>query len=293
MGIAAGALLAGGGAAAAGATTAGVVGAGLAGASIASSREAAKASRKAGSTQAAATDRATAETRRQFERTREDLAPFRRAGTEALPGLEDLVTDPEAQRDFITENPFFEALADDAQSRIFQNKAARGKVGSGETAEALQNSLLLLGTDLLNQNISQRQNLVNTGQSAAAQTGQFGAQAARSIADLGTSGAAARAAGMVGAANVQNQTFQGLLNAGATYAGETGLSLSDRRHKTDIKKLGEDEHGLGVYSYKFKGDDKTRVGHMAQEIGRKYPKAVKTIADLKMIDYEELERATS
>lgn len=289
MGIAAGALLAGGGAAAAGATTAGVVGAGLAGASIASSREASKASRKAGRTQAAAADRAVAETRRQFEQTREDLAPFREAGTGALPGLTDLVTDPEAQRDFITDNPFFTALAEDAQSRIFQNKAAKGKLGSGETAEALQNSLLLLGSDLLNQNITQRQNLVGTGQSAAAQTGQFGAQAARSIADLGTSGAAARAAGTVGAANVRNQTFQGLLNAGATFAGETGLSLSDRRHKKDIKKLGEDEHGLGVYRYKFKGDDKERVGHMAQEVRKKFPKAVKTIADVHLIDYGEME----
>lgn len=133
------------------------------------------------------------------------------------PGLVGLVTDPEAQRDFITENPFFNALADDAQDRLFSNKAARGKLGSGGTAEALQNSILLLGEDLLSNRINQTQNLVNTGLNAATRTGQFGQQNASTIADLRAQGANASAAGTVGAANA----FAG----GVNNAVNTGVNL--------------------------------------------------------------------
>jgi len=193
--------------------------------SIYGANKSAKASRKAASTQAQATRAAIAENRRQFQQTRGDLAPFRQAGTAALPGLTSLVTDPNAQRDFIAQNPFFDALANDAQDRLFNNQAAKGKLGSGETANALQNSLMLLGSDLLNQNIAQRQNLVGMGQNAAAQTGTFGAQSARTIADLRAQGANAQAAGTVGAANAQNQGIQNAINSGIGIYGLSKLNL--------------------------------------------------------------------
>lgn len=260
--------------------------------SITGADDAADAARSAGDIQAQATREATEEQRRQFDVTREDLQPYRQAGRSALPGLTDLVTNPQAQRSFIEDNPFFQSLAEDAQNRIFSNQAARGKVGSGETAEALQNSLLLLGSDLLNQNIAQRQNLVGMGLGAATRTGQFGAQATSNITDLITSGAAARAAGEIGAANAITQGRQGIIGAGANIGSAAlmgPLSLSDKRYKKDIKKVGEDDKGLNVYTYKYKGDDTTRIGHMAQDVKKKYPEAVKTIADMHMIDYDKLE----
>lgn len=174
----------------------------------------AKASGKAADAQLQATRESIEESKRQFQQTRGDLAPFREAGTGALPRFTELISDPEAQRDFITDNPFFSALADDAQDRIFSNKAARGKLGSGETAEALQNSILLLGEDLLSNRINQTQNLVNTGLNAATRTGQFGAQSANTIADLRSQGANAQAAGFVGAANAQNQAINNAIGTG-------------------------------------------------------------------------------
>ncbi len=106
------------------------------------------------------------------ETARGDFQPFTDVGKTDLQGLGDLITDPERQRDFITQNPFFDALAGRATSTLLANQAAAGKVGSGGTAEALQNSLLLLGTDLLNQNINQRFDLANLGlRSASGQAG--------------------------------------------------------------------------------------------------------------------------
>ena len=42
----------------------------------------------------------------------------------------------------ILQNPLLRAMQDDVQRRLFANQAARGKLGSGGTAEALQQSLI-------------------------------------------------------------------------------------------------------------------------------------------------------
>ncbi|TVM02755.1 MAG: hypothetical protein CV087_08810, partial [Candidatus Brocadia sp. WS118] len=96
-----------------------------------------------------------------LSQVRGDLQSFREAGASTVGGLTSLVNDPNAQKDFITSNPFYQSLAKDATDRIYANQAARGKLASGSTAQALQNSLLLLGNDLLNQNITQKQNVAN------------------------------------------------------------------------------------------------------------------------------------
>jgi len=162
--------------------------------------------------QAAAGTEAIQFQRQALEQARADVAPFREAGAGALPGLTGLIQDPEQQRAFITENPFFKTLADDAQRRLFQNQAARGKVGSGETAKALQNSLLLLGSDLLSQNIGQRMNLATLGANAAAGQATATQQTGRAISDLTTQIGNVQAAGQIGQANqltnLGNQAFQ-------------------------------------------------------------------------------------
>lgn len=148
---------------------------------------------KAEENQRAAQTAALEANRKAVEQARADLAPYNAAGQSAIPqlqsglsGLDNLITNPQAQKDYITNNPFFDALAGQAKSELFNNNAARGKVGSGGTAEALQNSLLLLGTNLINNNVTQRANLnnqyqglVNTGLGAA------GGQASASNAGAG------------------------------------------------------------------------------------------------------------
>lgn len=88
-------------------------------------------------------------------------------------------------------------------------------------------------------------------------------------------GMLAGAAPMFAAPSGGTSAATGLFNAATT-----GLSLlSDRSQKTDIKKLGkDDETGLDIYSYRYKGDPKTYpkvVGPMAQDIEKKYPGATK------------------
>lgn len=77
---------------------------------------------------------------------------------------------------------------------------------------------------------------------------------------------------------------------GSAISGLGGLfSLSDERAKTDKKKLGETKDGLGLYSYRYKGDPQTHVGVMAQEAEKHNPNAVMTGEDgLKRVDYGKL-----
>lgn len=100
---------------------------------------------------------------------RSDFQPFMDAGKISLDQVQKLISDPAAQKDFIENNPFFDSLADKAESRLLANQAARGRVGSGSTQKELHNELILLGNNLLDSTINQRMGLVNTGMAATGQ----------------------------------------------------------------------------------------------------------------------------
>lgn len=240
------------------------------------------------------------------ETARADLQPFRQAGQQALPGLQTdlegirgLVTDPTKQAEFVQNNPFFDLLAEDAQRRLFNNQAARGKLGSGGTAEALQNSILLLGNDLVNQNVAQRQgvfqsglNIASLGSNAAAGQANItqgtGANIAntslastRNIGDLLTQGANATAAGIVGASNAQQQAQQAAVNTGLGIG--SIIALSDRREKENITFVGK-VRGIPYYLFNYIGDKKTQLGTMAQDVEH-IANAVLDFGGKKYVDY--------
>ena len=148
------------------------------------------------------------------DQARADLAPFANAGKSTIPGLTSLVNDPQAKANFINSNPVFNTAADNAQRRIFANQAARGKLGSGDTAKALQNSLILLGNDLANQNIDQRFRLADVGQNASLGQAAATTNAANNITDLTTGIANAQAAGQIGAANAKAGGAGNILDTG-------------------------------------------------------------------------------
>jgi hypothetical protein len=108
---------------------------------------------------------------RGVEAIRSDFQPYLDAGKVTVEGLEKLINDPETQRDFILNNPFFDEFANQAERRLLANQAAKGRVAAGETSKELRNQLLEYGNQLLNTAISQRQVLVNTGMNAAASVG--------------------------------------------------------------------------------------------------------------------------
>lgn len=64
--------------------------------------------------------------------------------------------------------------------------------------------------------------------------------------------------------------------------------LSDERAKTDIKKVGKTDEGLGVYTYRYKTGGPIHMGVMAQEVEKKHPDAVREVGGLKAVNYAKL-----
>jgi hypothetical protein len=98
--------------------------------------------------------------------------------------------------------------------------------------------------------------------------------------------------------SVSNTKSKSGMDFGSILGG--GLSLlamsSDRDLKTNIEKLGTDpKTKLPVYAYDYKADVKSgksvvgkRVSYMAQDVEKKYPKAVRKIAGKRVIDYTQI-----
>jgi hypothetical protein len=79
----------------------------------------------------------------------------------------------------------------------------------------------------------------------------------------------------------QQQMFGDILGTAASAA----MMFSDRRLKTDIKRVGTTDGGLPVYTYKYKGESVTQMGVMAQDVEKVNPEAVKEFGGYKAVNY--------
>jgi len=145
------------------------------------------AAKEAAKIQASAVDRAVA-----------TQAPYNELGANAAAQIKQIQSDPGA---YVQNNPFYASLADDAQRRLLANQAAKGKVGSGGTASALQDQLLQIGNGLVQQQVGTLQNQVNTGQNSANATS-----------NLQTDKGAVQASGVMGANNALQTGYQNQIN---------------------------------------------------------------------------------
>lgn len=87
-----------------------------------------------------------------------------------------------------------------------------------------------------------------------------------------------------------NKMLGGMFGVAGAAAGNpemAKLMFSDRRLKTDIKKVGTTDDGQKVYAYRYKGDKRMRLGLMAQEVEKKTPDAVADVAGFKAVDYSK------
>lgn len=218
---------------------------------------------------------------------RQDFEPYAETGRQTLGGLQDLVNDPNAQLNYVQNNPFFEAMRNQASSTLMANQAAKGKLGSGQTAEALQNSLLSLGTDLVNQSIAQRQGLANMGFNASSnQAGiseRLGSNVASDLQGIGN----VQAAGVMGKANARAAGAQNLLNTAVKIG---GVAACDIRLKKDIVKVGNLDSGLPLYSFRYKNDPKEQIyiNVMAQDVEKVKPEAIHEFNGFKYVNLEKI-----
>lgn len=82
-----------------------------------------------------------------------------------------------------------------------------------------------------------------------------------------------------------NNPLMNILGGVSGAAGLAGMMFSDRRLKTDIRRVGMLDDGQNVYSYRYKGADAPTIGLMADEVEDHAPEAVHEIGGYKAVDY--------
>ena len=150
---------------------------------------------------------------------RNNLSPFVNLGGDAAQQAQSLI-DPNAQVDFLANNPVFQNLGERQVRETLASAASRGKLGAGGTAADIQSGLINLGNQLINQQFNRLNPLISMGQASAARQG---AGSVNLLTGIGN----AQAAGLIGA---QNSLSQG--SANAVQLGTTLASLFGGQNNT-------------------------------------------------------------
>jgi hypothetical protein len=84
----------------------------------------------------------------------------------------------------------------------------------------------------------------------------------------------------------------GALSGSTTTTVQPGsiFQTSDIRAKENVREVGKTLDGQPIYAYNYKGDPKTQMGLIAQEVEERHPDAVAKIGGLKAVNYERATR---
>ena len=189
---------------------------------------------KAADTQSKNADRVAAMQQQQYAQTREDLSPYRAIGGDAsgrlTSRLSELTTPISVDPNVLNQSDYYKFASTQGQKAVQNSAAARGLGSSGAAlkgaaafAKGLATDTYKTSFDMANINqtnaYSRLKALVDTGQSASAQTGSAGQAAAQAAGTALTGGANAQAA----AANATGGALSGLANNIGGYAMYQGL----------------------------------------------------------------------
>ncbi len=151
--------------------------------------------------------------------------PYQQVGQQGL-AQADFLGDSQAQFDWLQNNPLFQLALDNANRTTQASSAARGRLSAGDTLAQLSNNVLLSASPLIDR---QRQDIfgqLNFGQGIAGQQAGIMQNTALNQANLLTGGAAAEAAGTVGAANAMGAGANNLFGIGGSILGAVGNPFS-------------------------------------------------------------------
>lgn len=188
---------------------------------------------KAASAERAGADKASATQLEMYNKTRGDLSPYNETGKAAtytlaglygLPGADGTVHAPDYSG--FKNSPDYAFAKSEGINALDSSAAAKGNLLSGGQLKELTD----YGSGLASQNygnyVQRLMGLAQLGESAGAQTGSYGANAAGNIGNAQMRAGEATASGFVGAANSINAGIGNTLtayNQGRGYAGTTSI----------------------------------------------------------------------
>jgi len=184
-----------------------------------------------------------------------------------------------------------------AQQQQFQQQLASAQFGNEARQQGLQERAYLQ-----NQPINQFTALMSSGQvgmpegigytpSQVANTDVLGAYALNQQAQQSAyqAQAANQRSGLSGLFSLGAAALAAPMTGGGSLAGALGSRiLSDARLKTDIRRVGALDNGVGVYAYRYLGGETVHVGVLAQELAQVRPDAVHDMGGFLAVDYGAL-----
>jgi hypothetical protein len=183
------------------------------------------AAKDAARAQGRAADSANAEQRQRYETAREDLSPYRDAGTAALTQYNRLLGLGGEAPDYsvFTNSPDYIFARDQGNQAVERSAAARGGLVSGNTGAALQQYGQGLASQQLDAYTNRLAQLVGVGQSAATGTANLGVGTGRDIADTTVGAGNARASGIAGSANAWGNALSQIGGIAGDYFGQSKI----------------------------------------------------------------------
>lgn len=215
------------------------------------------------------------ETRRAGGEGQEFLEPF---GGVGLQGVEEagFLTDPQAQFDFLQNNPLFKLALEKANQGTLARGAAGGRLSAGDTLQQLSNNTLLSAAPLIDRQSRGITNLLDFGGGIARSQANTALGVGSDVSGLIQSGGNVRGQGILG----RNQIIADTTAGQNELAGTIFKAFSDPRLKKDAKIIGK-QNGYNLWTWtwnKLAGEKfglvGTSGGVMLPEVIKRNPSAV-------------------
>lgn len=144
--------------------------------------------------------------------------PLAQVGQQGI-DLAGFLGSPQQQFDFAQQNPLFNLGVQNLTENVQQSAAGRSRLSAGDTLERLRTVPLEVAQPLIQGQKQDILNLLNIAQGTAGQQAGIERQTAADVANLLTGGAAAQAAGTVGAQSARTGATGNIFDLGTTIAG--------------------------------------------------------------------------
>lgn len=129
------------------------------------------------------------------------------------------LADPDAQFNFLEDNPLFRMALDEANAGSVSRLASQGKLQSGETQSELARNVFLAGIPLLDRQRQDVGNLINLGTGVGTSQANILQGLSAGVSPVLTDIGASNAAGIIGANNARQQGIENLFGIFSQFAG--------------------------------------------------------------------------
>lgn len=219
---------------------------------------------------------ATLETRRSVAAGQSFLEPFGGLGQSGVDQA-GFLTDPQAQFDFLQNNPLFQLSLDNANTQTMSAAAARGRLSAGDTLQQLSNNVLLASSPLIADQKASIGDLLNVGTGIAQSQANLAIGEGSDISGLIQSGGNVAASAALAQSNIEQQASENRSNlAGQVFS----FVASDPLLKENKVEIGE-KNGFTIWAWNWNEKAKEvfglagqATGVMADEVQAKRPDAV-------------------